>query len=194
MPENPKIIAPDSPEEIRVAEVMQHIRMGVRQRQAELAAWGDRTLPGEDEQRFRELQASAHIRERPFVSHVPIVGRFIAFFREKWNSVSTKWYVRPMLHQQNIFNQTVVQTIQEMLEVHQEMLEAQSDLNRDLELIEERIVSGDRDATLLARKVAEGEYRARARERQTAKEWAALARRLAELEKTLINSSKDADG
>jgi hypothetical protein len=188
MLENPdEVFASESSEEVRVAEVMQQIRIGIRQRQAELAAWGDRALPGEDEQRFRELQASAHIRERPFVSHVPIVGRFIAFFREKWNSIAAKWYVRPMLHQQNIFNQVVVQTIHEVLE-------AQADLNRYLELIEERMVSSDRDVTLMARKVAEGEYRARAWERQTAKERAALARRLAELEKTLIHSNEDTDG
>ena len=188
MLENPEeVFASGSSEEVRVAEVMQQIRVGIRQRQAELAAWGDRVLPGEDEQRFRELQASAHIRERPFVSHVPIVGRFIAFFREKWNSVAAKWYVRPMLHQQNIFNQTVVQTIREVLE-------AQADLNRYLELIEERMVSSDRDATLMARKVAEGEHRARARECQMAEEQTALAHRLDKLEKMLINSNKDPDG
>ena len=185
-----EVIAPDSQEEIPVAEVMRQIRADIRRRQAELKALGDRALPVEDgqwEQRVRELRAKAHVRERPFVSHAPLIGRFIAFFREKWNSIAAKWYVRPMLHQQNIFNQAVVQTIQEMLE-------AQADLDRYLELVEERIVSSDRDATLLARKIAEGEYRARERERQTAEEQAALARRLAELERTLIHSNEDTDG
>lgn len=191
MSDNPdEVIAPDSQEEIPVAEVMRQIRADIRRRQAELKALGDRALPVEDgqwEQRVRELRAKAHVRERPFVSHAPIIGRFIAFFREKWNSIAAKWYVRPMLHQQNIFNQAVVQTIQEMLE-------AQADLDRYLELVEERIVSSDRDATLLARKIAEGEYRARERERQTAEEQAALARHMAELEGTLINSHEDTDG
>ena len=191
MSDNPEeVIASDSQEEIPAVAEMQQIRAGIRQRQAELRALGNRALLVEDgqwEQRVRELRAKAHVQERPFVSHAPLIGRFVAFFREKWNSVAAKWYIRPMLHQQNVFNQAVVQTIYEMLE-------AQADLDRYLELVEERMVSSDRDATLLARKIAEGEYRARERERQTAEEQAALARRLAELERTLINSNKGTAG
>ena len=182
MSDNPdEVIAPDSQEEIPVAEVMRQIRADIRRRQAELKALGDRALPVEDgqwEQRVRELRAKAHVRERPFVSHAPLIGRFIAFFREKWNSIAAKWYVRPMLHQQNIFNQAVVQTIQEMLE-------AQTDLDRYLELVEERIVSSDRDATLLARKIAEGEYRLRKWEERASRERIELAHNLSRLEEML---------
>jgi GT2 family glycosyltransferase len=45
------------------------------------------------------------LREQPFSSQVPIVGPLIARLRAAWNSVSTKWYVRPLLQQQNEFNQ-----------------------------------------------------------------------------------------
>lgn len=178
-----EVIAPDNSEEIQVAEVMQQIQIGVRQRQAELAAWGDRARiqGGEQfEQRLRELQDKAHIKERPFVSHLPIIGRFVAFFRETWNSVATKWYVRPMLHQQNIFNQTVTQVIREYLETQSD---TNSQLRGQLDELDQRAIGGDRDVTLLARKIAEWEYRVRQLECEVSEEQAALTHRLAELEK-----------
>jgi hypothetical protein len=42
-----------------------------------------------------------------------VIGGLIARFREMWNNVSTKWYVRPLLQQQNEFNHLVVRTIRE---------------------------------------------------------------------------------
>jgi hypothetical protein len=51
-----------------------------------------------------EAQALAEIREQPFRSNVPVVGRWIAAFRQKWNRVSTEWYVKPMIRQQSAFN------------------------------------------------------------------------------------------
>jgi hypothetical protein len=52
-----------------------------------------------------QLQAKRLLQEQPFVSHVPIFGPVIARLRAAWNSVSTKWYVRPLLQQQNAFNE-----------------------------------------------------------------------------------------
>lgn len=174
---------PDGQEEIRVAEVMQQIRAGIRQRQAELATVGGRVLSGEEEhlaQQLRELQAKAHIREQPFTSDKPIIGRLIVFIRETWNSVSTKWYVRPMLRQQNIFNQAMTQMVHE--------------LHKRLEELDQLVIGSDRDVTLLARKVAEGEYQMRQWKRQATEERIVLARRLTELEKALaILDDHDAD-
>jgi GT2 family glycosyltransferase len=48
------------------------------------------------------------IRERPFVSKVPIIGSAIVRFRELWNSVAAKWYVRSLIEQQNEFNRRLV--------------------------------------------------------------------------------------
>ena len=45
-----------------------------------------------------------HVNERPFTSRVPVVGPIIAGFREVWNSVATKWYVRPLMEQQREVN------------------------------------------------------------------------------------------
>jgi len=51
------------------------------------------------------------LREQPFGSQAPIVGPVIARLRAAWNSVSTKWYVRPLLQQQNEFNELAVTEI-----------------------------------------------------------------------------------
>jgi hypothetical protein len=162
--------AADTPEEIRVAEALQQIRAGIRQRQAELAALNlDKEKP--TSQRFRDLHAHAYIQARPFTSQTPIIGRLIVFVREMWCSVATKWYMHPILRQQNTLNQAVVQTLQEISET-------QNDTQQRLDQIEQQLISMDRDTTLLARKIAEGEYRVRQGELETS----TLARRLDKLE------------
>jgi hypothetical protein len=122
-------------------------------------------------EKWDELQSRATVRERPFVSHLPIIGRFVALFRETWNSVAAKWYVRSILQQQNLFNQTVVQVVQE--------------LHDYLDQTEEQIIYSDRDVTMLARKVAEGEYRLRQWEERAARERADLAERLSRFEEMM---------
>jgi GT2 family glycosyltransferase len=54
------------------------------------------------------LRTKQLLQEQPFASHVPFFGPLIARLREAWNSVSTKWYVRPLLQQQNEFNELAV--------------------------------------------------------------------------------------
>ena len=66
-----------------------------------------------------ELEAAQTIQEVPFTSTVPVIGPLIAGFRSLWNSVSTRWYVRPLLHQQNVFNARLVgqvRVLQEQLD------------------------------------------------------------------------------
>jgi hypothetical protein len=53
------------------------------------------------------LADKATVVELPFRSSVPILGPLIVWVRSAWNSVATKWYVRPMLQQQNEFNVAV---------------------------------------------------------------------------------------
>ncbi len=187
MLENPgESATPDSQEEIQVAEVMEQIRAGIRQRQAELATLGGRRLGGEGErlrQRLSDLRTMGHVRERPFVSTKPVIGRLIVFVREMWNSVAAKWYVRPMLSQQNIFNQTIAEMI--------------IDLHQRLDEMDQRAISADQDVTLLARKVAEGEYRLRQWETQAVQERADLAKRLSRLEEKSLSerpTSAERDG
>ena len=59
------------------------------------------------------LITKSQVKERPFTSETAVVGSLIARFRELWNNVSTKWYVRPLLQQQNEFNRLIAHAIQE---------------------------------------------------------------------------------
>lgn len=107
----------------RVSEMLQQIRAGVRQRQAERAAnlsarqvnerQSDQWSPIAD--RFADLQARAVVVEKPFISHMPVLGPLIAFVRRTWNSVATRWFVLPMVQQQNEFNQLVVDALRRSL-------------------------------------------------------------------------------
>ena len=58
-----------------------------------------------------QMEALWEIHEHPFTSKVPILGRWIVAFRNLWNSVATKWYVRPLLSQQVQFNGAVVRAL-----------------------------------------------------------------------------------
>jgi hypothetical protein len=97
-----------------------------------------------NEESIAKLEANQTIYEQPFRSNVPIVGRFIAWFRATWNSVSTRWYVLPLLRQQNEFNALVVSHLREG--------------EKQLDEMDGRLIDLDRDHTLLTRNVAELTY------------------------------------
>ena len=68
-------------------------------------------LPTADLERahlFQALQTNQTLCEHVFTSEVPVLGRFIACLRRLWNSVAAEWYVRPVMHQQSIFNAQMV--------------------------------------------------------------------------------------
>jgi chromosome segregation ATPase len=58
--------------------------------------------------RLAQLRTLAVLQEHQFRSEVPLVGPLIAGFRALWNSVATRWYVRPLMQQQSEFNQQIV--------------------------------------------------------------------------------------
>jgi hypothetical protein len=58
-------------------------------------------------------QAKSQIKEPAFTSQVPLLGGLIAWFRDTWNSVSTKWYVRPIVQQQNEYNRLIAEWIRD---------------------------------------------------------------------------------
>ena len=97
-----------------------------------------------NEELIAELEARQKIREQPFRSDVPIIGRFIAWFRATWNSVSARWYVLPLLRQQNAFNALLVSYLREA--------------EMQLDDMDRRLVDLDRDHTSLTRNVAELTY------------------------------------
>lgn len=104
------------------------------------------------------LQKKSQVVEPPFVSQTPLVGPLIARFRALWNSVSTKWFVRAIVQQQNEFNDLVVRRVNDL----------------DIRLIEQ-----DREGVLLTRTVAELSGRIIQLQRQVSQ----LEARLAQLEK-----------
>jgi hypothetical protein len=55
-----------------------------------------------------QLRPMATLQEYRFRSQVPLIGPLIARFRELWNGVSTRWYVRPIIQQQSEFNRQLV--------------------------------------------------------------------------------------
>lgn len=76
----------------------------------------------------------ARIAERPFTSTTPLIGPFIAWLRTRWNNVSTRWYVLPILAQQNSYNQLVAERLSDM---------------------DNRLIALDREHTQLVHDVAE---------------------------------------
>ena len=101
-----------------------------------------------NEDLIAELEARQTICERPFRSDVPIVGPLIAWFRTAWNSVSTRWFVLPLLQQQNEFNALMVAYLRRL----------ERALDERLRMLDERLVDLDRDQTSLTRNVAELTY------------------------------------
>jgi len=94
-----------------------------------------------DEEEYQRLNTCSTLREHAFHSAIPVVGPLIARFRAAWNSVSTKWYVRPLIQQQSEFNMLVVQHLGET-DVHLDETNA-------------RLVEVDREQVALRRDVAE---------------------------------------
>ena len=86
-----------------------------------------------------EILAEIHqrwvIKEQPFHSDVPVIGPLIAAFRHWWNSISTRWYVRPLLRQQIEFNGKVAAMFDYLVGRMEEMAEQ---LDRQGELLNQQ--------------------------------------------------------
>jgi hypothetical protein len=88
-----------------------------------------------------QLEEKWQVEERPFQSGTAVMGGAIRWLRERWNNVSTKWYVRAILQQQNEFNRLTVQHLQE--------------IQGQMEDVNGRLVAQDRDQSDLAHDVGE---------------------------------------
>ena len=62
-----------------------------------------------------DIAALARLRPQPFVSHAPIVGPLIVWLRTAWNSVSTRWYIQPLVEQQNRFNAATAEELRRIV-------------------------------------------------------------------------------
>lgn len=121
----------------RVAEVLQKVRSGVRQRRAEsatLAAGGMETRNG-----LLMLKSREYVQEPVVFSHRPRWGRLIVFVRKAFFHVFLKWYLRPLLEQQNGFNQAASRLIEDLVEAHDLTLRELALVSARLEALEERL-------------------------------------------------------
>lgn len=95
-----------------------------------------------------ELRARARINEPQFTSNTPIIGGLIVWFRNAWNSMATKWYVRPIIDQQSRFNAAAV----DQLERFEQAAVRQAKVLAELDW---RLIEQDREQTRLLREQAE---------------------------------------
>jgi hypothetical protein len=123
-------IPPSPSPDLRVAEVLQKVRSGVRQRRAEsttLAAGGEEARSG-----LLALKAREYVQEPVAFSHRPRWGRLIVFVRKAFYKVFLKWFLRPVLEQQNGFNQAAARLIEDLVESNDRM-------TRELRQLEQRL-------------------------------------------------------
>lgn len=74
------------------------------------------TIDGNRMQDQNWLMEKAHVMERPFISETAVIGGLIVRFRQLWNNMAAKWYIRPLLQQQNEFNQLIAHSVYEQSE------------------------------------------------------------------------------
>ncbi len=67
-----------------------------------------------EEEALSPLMIMGRLQERPFTSDLPILGKFIVRFREMWNSVSAKWYVQPLIAQQDHLNRQIINRLHQL--------------------------------------------------------------------------------
>jgi hypothetical protein len=121
----------------RVGEVLQQLRSGVRQRQAELATMG----AGTDEARFKlvELTSKEYIQEPVPLSPRPVLGKWLVFARKAFFHAFLKWYMRPVLEQQNAFNQNAGRLIQDLLQGQEKLARQLRETEARLATLERRV-------------------------------------------------------
>lgn len=91
------------------------------------------------------LESKQTLQEHKFTSDLPGIGAFIAKLRDLWNSVATKWYVRPLIHQQNQFNAVAVESLREFSRVTLDRIDE----------VDQRLIVLDQEHTALRHDVAE---------------------------------------
>lgn len=88
---------------------------------------------------IEHLEARSALQETVFRSRVPVIGPLIAWFRSAWNSVSTRWYVRPLIAQQNEFNALVAGQLRRVAEQINSQEVQLSELNHRVGELDRRI-------------------------------------------------------
>jgi hypothetical protein len=131
-----------NPSDPRIDDVLQGLRAGVRQRRAEAA-----TLPEGEATRGGLLALKTHeyVREPIAFSHRPSFGKVIVFARKAFFHLFLKWFTRPVMEQQNAFNQTSSRLIQDLVEAHERATREARQLAARVEELEQRLAAQERD-------------------------------------------------
>lgn len=108
----------------------------MRQRRAELATTGAAT----DEARYKlaELTAKEFIQEPIAMSPRPVVGRLLVFARKAMFHLFFKWYMRPVVEQQNAFNQTASRLVQDLWQAEERLARQLREIDARLAALEKR--------------------------------------------------------
>jgi len=134
--------SPPAADDLRVAEVLQKVRSGVRQRRAEsttLAAGGEETRNA-----LLALKAREYVQEPVAFSHRPGLGRFIVLARKAFYKLFLKWLIRPVLEQQNGFNQAAARLIEDLVESQERAARELRQLSARVEALERRLEEKER--------------------------------------------------
>lgn len=83
------------------------LRLHERELRRDLASLGELALLGPEPDWLR-LEQALRVTEVPFASTRPLVARL----RSAWADVATRWYVRPLVEQQNAANRTLLAELQ----------------------------------------------------------------------------------
>jgi hypothetical protein len=129
--------SPPPPDDLRVAEVLQKVRSGVRQRRAEsatLSAGGEGALNG-----LLALKQREYVQEPVAFSRRPGLGRLIVLARKAVYKLFLKWLLRPILEQQNGFNQTAARLIEDLVESQERTAREVRQLGARVEALERRL-------------------------------------------------------
>jgi hypothetical protein len=119
----------------RVEDVLERLRAGVRQRQAEVA-----TISGSELARHKlaELSAREYVQEPIAVSPRPVLGRWIVLARKAIFHLFLKWFTRPVMEQQNSYNQTVSRLLQDLMQSNEALAQRVRELEARLLDLEKR--------------------------------------------------------
>ena len=121
-------------DDLRVDQVLQQVRSGVRQRRAEsttLAAGAEETRNG-----LLALKSREYVQEPVAFSHRARWGKMIVFVRKAFYKVFLKWFTRPVLEQQNGFNQAAARMIEDLVEARERDARELRQLSARLEALE----------------------------------------------------------
>jgi len=78
-----------------------------------------------------EAQRTAQVTPRPFHSDAPVIGPLIVWFRNAWNQVAAKWFVLPMVEQQNAYNSILLQALEQALQDRERLAEMVVEYHRE---------------------------------------------------------------